>query len=111
MANPTTTRVLDLAERTVMTYVATVAGMLAADSANMLSLGAVKVAAVAALPALVTAIKSAFAIAFSASGTASVLPAPKPVPGDTPANGMAEPVPTAPAGPDATADPATAPGA
>lgn len=90
MANTTRARWADLIERTALTYAATVAGLLAADTTGSLSIGAVKVAAVSAAPAAFTAIKSAFALAFGSSGTASLLPAPKP--NESMAPFMAEPV-------------------
>lgn len=71
-------RWLDLAERTVLTYVETFVGLLTADSTHMLSLGTVRAAAVAALPAAYAAVKSAFALGFSSSGTASLVPAKAP---------------------------------
>ena len=84
MASATARRFLDLAERTALTYVASVAGLLAVDTTGSLSLGTVRVALVSAAPAAVTAIKSAFTLAFGSSGTASLLPAPKAA-ADTPA--------------------------
>ena len=85
-------RWLDLAERAALTYVETAAGLLLADSTHMLSLGTLRAAAVAALPAALSAIKSAFALGLGSSGTASLLPQPKP----------AAPAPVPPAGPGAT---------
>lgn len=73
-------RWLDLGERALLTYVETAAGLLLADSTHMLSLGALRAAGVAALPAALSAIKSAFALGLGPAGTASLLPAPKPVP-------------------------------
>lgn len=71
-------RWLDLGERSVLTYGETFCGLLLADSTHMLSLGAVRAAAIAALPAALSAVKSAFALGLGSGGTASLLPAPKP---------------------------------
>lgn len=68
---------LDLGERTVATYVETGCGLLLADSTHLLTLGAVRVAAVAALPAAFTVIKAALAGSVGATGTAAALPAAK----------------------------------
>lgn len=68
-------RLLDLAERTGLTYVEAFVGLLLADSTHLLDLGSVRAAAVAALPAALAAIKSAFALGLGSSGTASLLPA------------------------------------
>ena len=55
----------------------------------MISVGSLRAAAIAALPAALAAIKSAFALGLGPTGTASLLPAPKP----------AAPTPVAPLGP------------
>lgn len=75
MPNSTVTKWLDLGERTLMTYAQAVAGLLLADSAHLISLGSLRVAAVAALPAGLAAAKSALALGFGTSGSASLLPA------------------------------------
>lgn len=67
---------LDLAERTAATYAQALLGLLLADSTGLISLGAVKAAAVAALPAALAVIKAALAGSVLTSGTASLLPAP-----------------------------------
>lgn len=91
MTNPTLRRWADLAERTAATYVQAVLGLLLATQAHMLSLGAVRAAAIAAIPAALAAIKAAFALGLGPGGTASLLPAPAaPVP-------AAAPVPDVPA--------------
>lgn len=71
-------RWLDLLERTAATYIQAFAGLLLASSTGMVSLGSVRAAAIAALPAALAAIKSAFALGLGPTGTASLLPAPKP---------------------------------
>jgi hypothetical protein len=72
-------RVLDMVERTAATYLQAFCGLLLADSTNLLDLGSVRAAAVAALPAALAAIKAAFALGLGSSGTASLLPARKAV--------------------------------
>jgi hypothetical protein len=67
---------LDLGERTVATYAQAWAGLLLADSTHLLSLGAARAAAIAALPAALAVIKGALAGSVLVSGTASALPAP-----------------------------------
>lgn len=66
----------DLGERTAATYVQAWAGLMLADSTHLLSLGAVKAAAVAALPAALAVIKAALAGSVLGGGTAALLPAP-----------------------------------
>ena len=68
-------RVLDLVERTAATYAQAFCGLLLADSTNLLDLGSVRAAAVAALPAALAAVKGAFALGLGSSGSASMLPA------------------------------------
>lgn len=80
MASPTVQRWLDLGERTLATYGQAFCGLLLADSTHMLALGAVRAAAIAALPAALAAVKSAFALGFSSSGTASLVPVGKDAP-------------------------------
>jgi Putative lactococcus lactis phage r1t holin len=70
---------VDLVERTAATYVETVAGLMLADTTHLLSLGDAKAAAVAALPAAFSVVKSALAGSLGASGSASMAPAPKPL--------------------------------
>ncbi|MCA1220683.1 hypothetical protein [Streptomyces sp. 8L] len=65
---------LDLVERTVATYLEVGAGLLLADSTHLLSLGSLRVAAVAALPAALTVVKGALAGSLGTSPTASALP-------------------------------------
>lgn len=65
---------LDLGERTVMTYLQAVLGLLLADSTGLLSVGSLRAAAVAALPAALAAVKAAFALGLGSSGTASLVP-------------------------------------
>ncbi|AEW93892.1 MULTISPECIES: holin [Streptomycetaceae] len=69
-------RWLDLGERTISTYVQAVLGLLLADSTGLMSLGSLRAAAVAALPAALAAVKAAFALGLGSSGTASLLPTP-----------------------------------
>lgn len=85
-------RWLDLLERTAATYVQAVLGLLLASSTGLITVGSLRAAAVAAIPAALAAIKSAFALGLGPTGTASLLPAPKP----------AAPAPAPPAGPGAT---------
>lgn len=75
-----TRRWLDLGERTVVTYAEAFAGILLADSTHLMSLGSLRAAAVAALPAGLAAVKSAFALGFGSSGTASLVPPPAAAP-------------------------------
>lgn len=52
---------LDLIERTVATYAAAFLGLLLADGVDLTSVGALRAAAVAALPAALTVLKGAVA--------------------------------------------------
>lgn len=70
-------RWLDLGERTVMTYAQAFLGILLADSSHLITVSAVRAAAIAALPAALAAIKAAFALGLGPTGTASLLPAPR----------------------------------
>ncbi|AEW94584.1 MULTISPECIES: holin [Streptomycetaceae] len=90
-------RWLDLGERTVATYVQAVCGLLLADATGLMSLGALRAAAVAALPAAFAVIKSALALGLGPSGTASLLP---PAPPSGAAAGP-EAIRAAPSGPEA----------
>lgn len=65
---------LDLLERTVATYLEAGAGLLLADTTHLLNLGDARVAAVAALPAALTVVKSALAGSLGNASNASVLP-------------------------------------
>lgn len=65
---------LDLAERTVATYVVALLGLLAADGFDLTSLGALKAAGVAALPAALTVVKSAAASLVGDPTSAALLP-------------------------------------
>jgi hypothetical protein len=87
-------RWLDLLERTAATYVQSVLGLLLASSTGLITVGSLRAAAVAALPAALAAIKSAFALGLGTSGTASLLPAPKPP--------AVAPAPKPPTGPGVT---------
>jgi hypothetical protein len=82
---------LDLTERTVATYAQAFAGLLLADSTHLMSLGTVRAAAVAALPAVLAVVKGALGGSIF-SGSAAWLPTPKPAPTPTPA---ADPAPAA----------------
>ncbi|MFE6050538.1 holin [Kitasatospora sp. NPDC056446] len=53
--------IIDLVERTVATYAVAFLGLLLADRFDLASLGALKAAAVAALPAALTVVKGAVA--------------------------------------------------
>jgi len=83
----------DLAERTVATYVQALGGLLLADSTHLMSLGTVRAAAVAALPAVLAVVKGALGGSLF-SGSAAWLPAPKPKATDLPSP-AADPAPTA----------------
>lgn len=65
---------IDLAERTAATYVAAFLGLLLADGFDMLSLSALKAAAVAAIPAALSVVKGALATLVGDRGSAAVLP-------------------------------------
>jgi hypothetical protein len=80
---------LDLGERTVMTYLQAVLGLLLADTTGLISVGSLRAAAVAALPAALAAVKSAFALCLGSSGTASLVP---PLGGPATTNTPAPPV-------------------
>jgi hypothetical protein len=67
------TFLIDLAERTAATYGQALCGLLLADATHMLSLGAVRAAAVAALPAALAIVKGALGGAVT-GGSAAWLP-------------------------------------
>jgi hypothetical protein len=67
---------LDLAERTVATYAVSLLGLLLADGFDLTSVGAVRAAAVAALPAALTVIKGAVATFVGDPTSAAMLPRP-----------------------------------
>lgn len=66
---------LDLAERTLATYVVAFLGLLLAGGLDMLSLGSVRAAAVAAIPAALAVIKGAVAKLVGDRDSAALLPA------------------------------------
>ncbi|MFF2660040.1 holin [Kitasatospora sp. NPDC058032] len=55
------TFIIDLTERTLATYAATFLGLLLADNFDLTSIGALRAAAVAALPAALSVLKGAAA--------------------------------------------------
>lgn len=68
----------DVAERTMLTYVETFLGLLLASGAtDLVDLSAAKAAAVAALPAALTVVKSAVGTLLGRAGSAAWLPADK----------------------------------
>lgn len=69
------TFLVDLAERTISTYLQALLGLLLADSTHLLSLGALKATAIASLPAALAVVKGALAGSIGTAGTASLLPA------------------------------------
>ncbi|MDH6709736.1 hypothetical protein P3T27_006485 [Kitasatospora sp. MAA19] len=64
----------DLAERTVATYVVALLGLLLADGVDLASIGTLRAATVAALPAALTVIKSAVATFVGDPTSAAILP-------------------------------------
>jgi hypothetical protein len=66
---------LDLTERTIATYAVTFLGLLLADGFDLTSVSALRAAAVAAIPAGLTVVKSAIASFVGDSGSAALLPA------------------------------------
>lgn len=64
---------IDVAERTVWTYIETLVGLLAVS--GPLNLSAIEAAAVAALPAAAAIVKGAIAGQFGVKGSAAALPA------------------------------------
>lgn len=86
---------VDLVERTAATYVEAGAGLLLADTTHLLSLGSLRVAAVAALPAALTVVKGALAGSLGSTSTASVLPAKTAPPSAVPEAAAAPVPPTA----------------
>ncbi|NUS16302.1 MAG: hypothetical protein HOY69_33710 [Streptomyces sp.] len=73
---------LDLTERTAATYAVALLGLLLADGVDLTSIGALKAAAVAAIPAALTVLKGAIASLIGDSSSAALLPASKPPAGD-----------------------------
>ncbi|MFE6745898.1 holin [Kitasatospora purpeofusca] len=65
---------LDLTERTAATYLASFLGLLLAAGADLTNMGTVRAAAVAALPAALTVIKSAVAVFVGDPNTAALIP-------------------------------------
>ncbi|MEU8582914.1 holin [Streptomyces abikoensis] len=68
---------LDLIERTIATYATAFLGLLLADGFDLTSLSALKVAAIAALPAALTVLKGAIGSWIGSPRTAAWLPADK----------------------------------
>lgn len=71
------TYLIDLAERTIGTYLAAFLGLLFADGVNLTALadiGAWQAAAIAAIPAGITVIKGALATFVGDGNTAALLP-------------------------------------
>jgi hypothetical protein len=66
--------VLDLVERTVATYAAAFLGLLLADGFDLTSVGALRAAAVAAVPAALTVLKGAISTFVGDPTTAGLLP-------------------------------------
>ncbi|MFG2913366.1 holin [Kitasatospora sp. NPDC048298] len=66
--------ILDLVERTVATYAVAFLGLLLADQFDLTSIGSLKAAAVAALPAALTVLKSAVGTLVGDPTTAALLP-------------------------------------
>lgn len=73
---------LDLTERTVATYAVALLGLLLADGVDLTSIGALRAAAVAALPAGLTVLKGAIATLIGDASSAALLPASTPQAGD-----------------------------
>jgi hypothetical protein len=67
------TAALDIAERTVATYLETFLGLLLA-STTVLDLGVLKAAAIAAVPAALAVVKGGLAALLGPTGDASLLP-------------------------------------
>jgi len=65
---------LDLAERTAATYATTFLGLLLADGVDLTSLGTLKAAAIAALPAALAVVKGGIAFFVGEPNTAALLP-------------------------------------
>lgn len=65
---------LDLAERTAATYATTYLGLLLATGFDLTNLGALKAAAIAAIPAALTVIKGALSTFVGDPTTAAMLP-------------------------------------
>ncbi|MFD0405031.1 holin [Kitasatospora sp. NPDC127116] len=65
--------VLDLVERTVATYAVAFLGLLLADGVDLASVGTLRAAAVAALPAALTVLKSAVATLIGDPNSAALL--------------------------------------
>ncbi|MFE6868294.1 holin [Kitasatospora sp. NPDC057692] len=66
--------IIDVAERTVATYVVALLGLLLADGVDLTSVGTLRAAAVAALPAALTVVKGAVAGVVGDPTTAALLP-------------------------------------
>lgn len=69
--------VLDLAERVISTYLASLIGLLLADGFDLTSISALRAAAIAALPAALSVIKGVLATGIGDPNTAAILPRPK----------------------------------
>ncbi|MFI6443836.1 holin [Kitasatospora sp. NPDC050543] len=65
---------VDLAERTVATYVVAFLGLLLADGVDLTSVGTLRAAVVAALPAALTVIKGGISSFVGAPNSAALLP-------------------------------------
>lgn len=68
---------LDLGERVATTYGVSFAGLLTAHGANLLSVSAVRSAALAAIPTCLSVVMGLIGAKAGQPGTASLLPAPK----------------------------------
>ncbi|MFJ8163806.1 holin [Streptomyces sp. NPDC096136] len=66
--------IADIVERTIATYAATFLGLLLADGFDLTSLGALRAASIAALPAALSVVKGALGPLVGDSGTAGWLP-------------------------------------
>ncbi|MET8297389.1 holin [Streptomyces sp. NPDC005180] len=66
--------ITDIVERTIATYAATFLGLLLADGFDITSLGALKAASIAALPAALSVVKGALGPLVGDSSTAGWLP-------------------------------------
>ncbi|MEV7781670.1 holin [Kitasatospora sp. NPDC088351] len=68
------TFLLDLTERTVATYLAALLGLLLADRVDLTSVGTLRAAAVAALPAALTVLKGGIGTFVGDPNSAAILP-------------------------------------
>lgn len=65
---------MDMLERTLATYAVTLLGLVTADGFDLTDVGAAKAAAIAALPAALTVIKSGVAVFVGDPASAAFLP-------------------------------------